>query len=182
MDTATSTLRAEHRRILAVVDVLETELNRARGGAPDFDTVDDCITFFRLFADACHHAKEEDLLFPELQQSGMPRETGPIAVMLEEHRLGRAFVRGMADALPDARAGEIHARDVLERNARDYIALIRAHIGKEDHVLFNMADRMVGGTACGRLCSAYAHADTGRFEQCTKAQLEALAERLTAGN
>jgi len=180
MDTASGVLREEHQRILAVVQVLETTLDRAVwSGPPDFDRLDDCITFFRLFADACHHGKEEDLLFPELERSGLSRDSGPIAVMLEEHRLGRALVRAMADALPDARAGEIHARDALERSARDYIALIRAHIGKEDHVLFLMADGLVAGGACRQLCSAYEQADRCRFEQRTKQQLEALAERLT---
>jgi hemerythrin-like domain-containing protein len=56
--------------------------------------------------------------------------------------------------------------------------MIRAHIAKEDNVLFNMADFMVRGPACHQLCAGYEQADSCRFEQRTKAELEALAERL----
>jgi len=65
--TPTAVLRDEHVLILEVADTLERMLADEADGVPlDFDAVDRCITFFRLFADACHHGKEEDLLFPEL--------------------------------------------------------------------------------------------------------------------
>ena len=82
-DTPTAVLRDEHRLILQVIDVLESLLNSgAADGEYDFDALDRCTSFFRLFADACHHGKEEDLLFPELEAKGIPREGGPIGVML----------------------------------------------------------------------------------------------------
>jgi hemerythrin-like domain-containing protein len=71
-ETATSRLREEHQLILKVADAMQALL--AEGGGPDgldFDTIGDCVTFIRLFADACHHGKEEDLLFPELEAAGM---------------------------------------------------------------------------------------------------------------
>ena len=140
-ETASGVLRDEHQRILGVADALETMLNEtAGGGASDPDALSDCVTFFRLFADACHHAKEEDLLFPELESAGLPHDDGPIAVMLDEHRRGRLFVKAMADAHPGVRAGDAGARATFERNARAYIDLIRNHITKEDNVLFMMAD------------------------------------------
>ena len=155
-DSASGVLREEHQRILQVAQVLEDRLDGIMlAREPDFDVLEDCITFFRLFADACHHGKEEDLLFPELENAGLPGNAGPIAVMLEEHRYGRALVAGMADSLPGARAGDERERIAFERNGRGYVEMIRAHIGKEDNVLFNMADQLVGGSACRQLCGAY---------------------------
>jgi hemerythrin-like domain-containing protein len=172
-------LRDEHQLILRVTGALEALLDESAGGAAaDPDSLADCVTFFRLFADACHHAKEEDLLFPELETAGLPHDTGPIAVMLEEHRRGRLLVKGMADAHPGVRAGEPEARAAFERNARGYIDLIRNHIAKEDNVLFRMADHLVHGAACRELCGSYERADGCLFEERTKAQLEALAARL----
>lgn len=179
-ETASGVLREEHQRILQVVQVLESRLDDfTLGRAPDFDALEDCVTFFRLFADACHHGKEEELLFPELENAGLPGNAGPIAVMLEEHRYGRALVAGMAESLPGARAGDGRERIALERNGRGYVDMIRAHIGKEDNVLFHMADQLVGGSACRQLCASYEQADSCLFEQRTKAQLEELAVRLT---
>lgn len=173
----TSVLREEHQRILQVASALEQRLD-VRPEPLDLDTVEQCVRFFRLFADACHHGKEEDLLFPELQSRGMPRDSGPIAVMLHEHRLGREFVGAMADAMDGARKGDEVATSRLVNAGRGYIDLIRAHIMKEDHVLFDMADQMVDAPACQRLCAAYDTVCASTFEGCTKAQLEGLADEI----
>jgi hemerythrin-like domain-containing protein len=177
-DTPSGVLREEHQRILQVTDALEALLDESAGGTADVDALADCVTFFRLFADACHHAKEEDLLFPELETAGLPHDTGPIAVMLDEHRRGRLFVKAMADAHAGVAAGDPASLASFERNARGYIDLIRQHIAKEDNVLFTMADHMVRGAACRGLCDAYERADGSAFETRTKTQLEALAARL----
>lgn len=173
----TGVLRQEHQRILQVLSVLEAQLDR---GAPlDFVTLEKCVCFFRLFADACHHGKEEDLLFPELEARGMPRDSGPIAVMLHDHRMGREFVGRMAASLDGAGAGDAAAERQLVDAGRGYIDLMRAHIMKEDHVLFDMADQMVEPAACQRLCAAYDTVCESTFEGCSKAQLEALADEIT---
>jgi len=177
-DTATGMLRDEHQLILSVVDVLDETLNKS---TLDFDVIDRCISFFRLFADACHHGKEEDLLFPELIEQGMPGDAGPIAVMLAEHVQGRLFVRGMAEAMAGARAGDETAATSLRDSAHDYIDLIRPHIGKEDNILFEMADGMVVGDACRLLCDRYDVVCQRRFEGKTKDDLEAIAASLMAG-
>ncbi len=173
----TAVLRQEHQRILQVMSVLEARLDQ---GAPlDFATLEKCVRFFRLFADACHHGKEEDLLFPELESRGLPRDSGPIAAMLDDHRMGREFVGRMAASLEGARAGDTSAERQLVDAGRSYIDLMRAHILKEDHVLFDMADQMVEPAACRRLCAAYDTVCESTFDGCTKAQLEALADELT---
>jgi hemerythrin-like domain-containing protein len=168
----TRVLREEHQWILAVSDALESLLSAEP--ALDYEAVEQCVTFIRLFADACHHGKEEDLLFPALEACGLPHHAGPIAVMLHEHRLGREAVAIMREALPQARQGNAEARARLVGAGRGYIELIRNHIGKENHVLFDMADSMVLGERRTRLCAAYDGTCHHTFEECTKAQLEAL--------
>lgn len=174
-----SVLRQEHRVILDVVRVLETLLARAaETGSWDLEELDDCVAFFQAFADACHHGKEEDLLFPELVARGLPEDTGPIAVMLEEHRLGRALVARMAEALPGLEEGNPASRLAFRRAAEGYAELIRGHISKEDGVLFEMADRMVVGPGRARLCGAYGRRCDHAFDGRTKDELERLAGRL----
>jgi hemerythrin-like domain-containing protein len=177
-ETATSRLREEHEHILAVADALATLVAAADEDRWDVDAFADCVTFIRLFADSCHHGKEEDLLFPELEAAGLPRDRGPIAVMLHEHQQGRAFARHMAGALDGARAGDPQARATLRNAAMGYVNLIRGHIQKEDHVLFEMADQAVQGAACRSLCAGYGVVCARRFEGHSKEQLQALGEKI----
>ncbi len=175
----TGILREEHQLILKVAGRLDEMLIQdSMDGALDHDIVAKCITFFRLFADACHHGKEEGFLFPSLEAEGMPRDSGPIAVMLYEHDLGRAFVRDMASSFDAARDGDATAGSELREAARGFIDLIVAHISKEDDVLFNMADGMIGGSACETLCARYDEVCRDRFEGQSKEDLERLAEEI----
>lgn len=179
--TPTAVLRDEHQLILAVAGALDGLLaDETAGAALDYTIVDRCITFFRLFADACHHGKEEGLLFPELERAGLPHDSGPIAVMLSEHEQGRALVRSMAGAIENARAGDERARVELRMSAEGFIALIVAHIGKEDNVLFNMADDMIVGPECRELCAAYETSCGRTFDGESKEDLEQLAAAILA--
>jgi hemerythrin-like domain-containing protein len=178
-DTPTGILRNQHQNILKIADVLERLLDGASDTVPpDYDAVADCVRFIRLYADALHHGKEEDLLFPELVARGMPAEHGPIGVMLHEHRIGREFVKTMFDALPDARQGDAAAAGRLAHAGRGYVHLIREHIMKENDVLFEMADGMIDGPACQKLCAAYGHVCRRTFDGSTVAELEAILARL----
>ncbi len=177
--TASGVLREEHVLILKVAHALEDHLaDTPDGTALDHDMVAKCTSFFRLFADACHHGKEEDLLFPAMVEGGMPSDEGPIAVMMYEHTVGRAFVARMAAALPDARNGDRAANAEVREAANGFIELIVAHIGKEDNVLFNIADGMVVGPECKDLCARYDEVCARTFEGQSKVQLEILAESI----
>ncbi|MGD0589861.1 MAG: hemerythrin domain-containing protein [Bacteroidota bacterium] len=99
------------------------------------------IDFSRNFTDGCHHAKEEKHFFPRLQERGMSKEQGPIAVMLHEHRIGRELIRSLEQALYDHKLGKIDAAGRITQFIRQYIELLRAHIAKENNVLFPMSGR-----------------------------------------
>jgi hemerythrin-like domain-containing protein len=73
---------------------------------------------------------------------GFPLHGGPIAVMLSEHEAGRAFIRGMAEGAAKVGRDPAAARQLVE-NGRGYIGLLRAHIHKENNILFPMADNIL---------------------------------------
>ena len=101
------------------------------------------LDFFSHFADQCHHFKEEQVLFPAMEERGIPREGGPIGMMLMEHEEGRGHVRSMLAALTLAEARNEAAKDTLLENARAYLRLLREHIQKEDEILFRIADDVI---------------------------------------
>ena len=142
--TPTETLKHEHQVILMVLDAAERDAQAAgRGEKISGDRAREILDFIRTFADKCHHAKEEKLLFVRMQERGMSGNSGPIAVMLHEHNLGRNAVRATAEALPEAEKGDREALAAFAENLQSYVNLLREHIYKEDNVLYPMADRLL---------------------------------------
>jgi len=140
----TEILKREHEVILLVLETAEREVDSVEDtGKVDSDRIGKMLDFFRNFADRCHHAKEENLLFASMQERGMPRNSGPLATMLVEHEEGRARVQAAADALPRAAQGDPSALAAVRENLSAYIELLRAHIGKEDGILYPMADQLL---------------------------------------
>ncbi len=136
----TQVLSDEHRVIEVVLGCVERLAHdAAHSGKLDTRQASDAVAFLAAFADACHHAKEEDILFPILETRGFSRTEGPTAVMRSEHTTGRHLVATLRAAVEAAARGEATASPTFVRAARDYVGLLRDHIAKEDHCLFPMA-------------------------------------------
>jgi hemerythrin-like domain-containing protein len=139
----TQVLKEEHALILQALEALEKKLTLLeRGAAPDAAYFLKAVEFLRTFADGCHHGKEENLLFKTMVNRGFPLHGGPIAVMLSEHDAGRAFIRGIAEGTAKVGSDPTAVRQIVE-NGRGYIGLLRAHIDKENNILFPMADNVL---------------------------------------
>jgi hemerythrin-like domain-containing protein len=133
-------LKDEHRAIEGALHILESIAEVIETSAGQNDALR-MIDFLKVFADTCHHGKEERVLFPALENIGVSRTGGPIGVMLHEHDIGRGHIRSMAEALQSLEAGDRAAGQRFRTHALDYAALLRQHIAKEDQVLFEIADR-----------------------------------------
>jgi hemerythrin-like domain-containing protein len=142
MGVAIEALKTEHRAIKRMLDVLDAVCGRLRTGERiDPAHANQIIEFFHAFADRCHHGKEEEIFFPALEMAGMPKEGGPIGVMLHEHDQMRVDMKGLTEAAGRYQAGETNAGADIIRYASDYAAMLRRHIEKEHHVLFQMAEQ-----------------------------------------
>lgn len=140
----TQELSYEHVSIKRMLAILGNACDRVEaGGKVDPAHLESAVEFVRVFADKCHHGKEEDLLFPAMVKAGVPNEGGPIGVMLAEHVQGRQLTKNLADAIPGYRAGDRSAKDAVIKNARGYVGLLGPHIHKEDFVLYPIADRVL---------------------------------------
>src|SRR5262245_8537761 len=140
-EKATEVLSDEHRvieRVLAVVEKL--------AAAPverSLDSWKKALDFFSQFADQCHHFKEEQVLFPAMEERGIPRDGGPIGMMLTEHEEGRGLVRSMLAAISLVETNNEVAKEILINKAKAYLRLMKDHIQKEDEVLFRIADDVI---------------------------------------
>ena len=175
----TEVLKHEHQIILAVIGAAEREAQRIRAtGAVDADAIAKFVDFFRNFADKCHHAKEEKLLFPKLQERGMPAEGGPIGVMLHEHTEGRNHVSGMADAAAAAGRGDAKGATALASHLSSFANLLRGHIYKEDNILFNIADERLSPADQEALSRAFDDVEKNEIGEGVHEQYHQLAHEL----
>ncbi len=137
-------LKAEHEAILVMFAVLEKicgKLER-REKIPE-NHISRILEFFQVFADKCHHAKEEEFLFPAYQSAGIPNEGGPIGCMLAEHQEGRQEIVGMKKGFESLKRG--NPTNFIS-HARKYICLLTSHIQKENTVLFPVGDSALGAS------------------------------------
>jgi hemerythrin-like domain-containing protein len=150
----TEELMKEHAAITRMLDILEGGCRRLDAGIPvPRADLEQMVEFFVVFADTCHHAKEEKHLFPALEGAGVPRERGPIGVMLNEHELGRKYIGEMKDAL--ARWEDEGAHSGFVSAARGYRNLLLLHIQKENNVLFPLADMRLSAPEQERILQAF---------------------------
>lgn len=139
---ATDILVEEHIVIKKVLECLEKIVIEAQDeGKLNLKSAQATVDFFKNFADLCHHSKEEDCLFPVLEENGFQRDGGPTGVMLMEHIEGRNYVQAMNAVIEKASEGDEQAIKVFKENADNFCTLLNGHIQKEDHCLFSMADQ-----------------------------------------
>ena len=143
-NAAIDMLSNEHKLILQVVD----GLSRLAAGMCTGKTADpalllEAVAFMREFADQCHHAKEEDLLFPALIAHGVPMHGCPIDALLHEHEQGRRLVREIADGSDAYIRNEPGAAEATAKAVDKIAALYANHIWKEDEMVFPMAQRLI---------------------------------------
>lgn len=162
MKKATDNLIDDHSNIQQLMDVMERITSVKE---PDVEHLEFIVTFIREFADGCHHAKEEGLLFPKLVDKGIPKEFGPIGMMLREHEEGRNFVKGMAENVGLYKSGNKEALKAVYQNMTGYVNLLRDHISKENNILFRMADQVLSDDEQSILLNQFALAQSDSIGQ-----------------
>jgi len=139
----TEELVKEHEAINLMVDILEKICIRLESGKKvNQGDLAQVIEFAKGFVDRCHHKKEEDVLFPAMENSQIYRKGG-IRDHLEDHKSGRKYVGSMNDALLAYTTGNPNALPKFTENARNYIALLRRHIDSENNLLFPAAEEYI---------------------------------------
>jgi len=138
MGKATQDLRKEHDAILHVLEILDAMISDDKKEDTEMlQYYSELVYFLKTFADKCHHGKEENHLFVDMEKHGVPNEGGPIGAMLYDHNQGREYIALMNKA--------VEAKDLTAFNdaAAKYRDLMRSHIEKENNVLFVMADKIL---------------------------------------
>jgi hemerythrin-like domain-containing protein len=165
---ATDFLIQEHKAILRALDVLDAVCASVEETAAVDDTdVQQILEFLRWFADGHHQAKEETILFPALKRAAASQGR-PVEHLIFEHGQERSLVEEME-------------KDVRLANVEKFVACanrlsstLRNHIYKEDRILFDSADALLGPEQDDALFDALSQFDTTRDKQVMKERLAEL--------
>jgi hemerythrin-like domain-containing protein len=163
-------------KVVAGLDRIARDLDK--GGKADPDTLRAIVRFMREFADRCHHAKEEDLLFPAMEKKGVPAHGCPLDGLRGEHAQGRSLVTALADAVEKYAAGDGTAAHDIVAVAAKIAALYTNHIWKENEMVFPLVQRLFSQSERDELFERFerAEAEIGANHE----ELAAFATRLAA--
>jgi hemerythrin-like domain-containing protein len=136
---STASLRRDHDLIEKVIKAMESTIQLLNDGKQIPESILlPVIDFSKNFTDVCHHSKEENSLFPALEQAGMPRNMGPIAMMLIDHERSREIGKEMENSAKDYISSGNSTK--LISDMQQYVEHITEHLWKENNKLFMMAE------------------------------------------
>ncbi len=136
---STTSLRRDHDLIEKVIKAMESTIQLLNDGKQIPESIlYPVIDFSKNFTDVCHHSKEEKVLFPALEQAGMPKNMGPIAIMLMDHERTREIAKHMEDSAKEYLNSQNSTN--LISYMKQYVEHVTEHLWKENNRLFMMAE------------------------------------------
>jgi DUF438 domain-containing protein len=110
---------------------------------PSAEMVRQMLEFFSVYVDRVHNMKEEQHLFPLIESLGVPRQGGPLAVMLAEHEQSRTLLAQWKPLAEAVAAGDRSKLDALHAVFLEYSSLLKNHFWKENDILYPIALRVM---------------------------------------
>ncbi len=146
-------LMGEHRVMEKVLTVLVGQAKKLVDGGDGAKEargrIAKSLDFYETFMDRCHNMKEEKVLFPKLEQRGIPKEGGPIGVMFIEHQKEREFLKAIKVSL-----GADESESVLNKS-KDFAELVKDHVWKEDDTLYPMGKKVLSESDAQKLVTGF---------------------------
>lgn len=130
-------LMVEHRVIEKILELMRrqsVQIEKTKSVESGFIEV--VVDFFRIYADRCHHGKEEDILFRELGKKKLTSDHQKMMQQLiEEHVYARKTVTKLENANEKCVKEDSQAIDV-SKILTELVNFYPVHIEKEDKQFF----------------------------------------------
>jgi hemerythrin-like domain-containing protein len=144
MSTVIETLEHDHHfinQVVATMAVLADELQVE--GPVDLEMLRDLVQFMRIFAEQCHHGKEEQHLFAELAKKPLPDTWRMLGLINKEHVTVHALTNELAHAVAAYVLDPGSGREPLIAALRGVVAFYPRHIWKEEYLVFPVARQLL---------------------------------------
>lgn len=131
-------LMIEHRLIERMIAVMDKSIKKfEKENKADIRLIDTAIDFIRVYADKCHHGKEEHILFRDLKKKKISPDLDKILnELIAEHVTGRLFLGRLAEETGKYSNGDGNALIGIIENSKFLIDFYPRHIEKEDKHFF----------------------------------------------
>ena len=135
-------LRADHKHMAVMLDLLETESNRLYDGKDaDYELVHDVMRYMTVYPDAIHHPKE-DRVYAELMAVRPDLSKGFDRIIVDHCDLANLGMKLQND-VQSIMSGTVLRRNVVIADALRYIKRLRDHMHWEESDLFIRVEEMV---------------------------------------
>ena len=132
----------DHQSMVRLLDVLADGVCSVRdGGAPDFDLIEEVLTYMTDYPDLFHHPVE-DVIFEALR-TREPKLSDIIGDLPAEHRQLCQLTRRFSTAIQNILLDEELPRNWVAEVGGDYLTFARRHMMMEEVTLFPLARRML---------------------------------------
>jgi hemerythrin-like domain-containing protein len=169
-------LRSEHGRMMKVfLALLHLSSGSGLAEAESHGRLEEVMDFLRVYVDQCHHAKEEEVLFPAIREAGLIILDGLVRELTSEHHAGRGMVWEMEKALGQPRKSEASA-NVFSAVASRFVGLFRKHIRKENGIVFPAANEKLTAEIHQRVLHGFTKIDRDRIGEERRTAFHRLAE------
>ena len=137
-------LHEEHQLIKRALVVLEHVAHRANAGAQiELGLVRQALQFIHVLIEQCHHAKEEQALFPLLAAKSELIASGPLHILKADHAASTRLLERIEEALGRLEADDTAANAHLVTDIEWYVRLERRHIDLEDDVIVKLSNALI---------------------------------------
>ena len=132
-------LMVEHRFIERMVNLLEKELEKtSQGKKADLIFIDGAIDFAKTYADACHHGKEESILFDKLAMKRLlPEHKRIMDELVLDHIQSRKIITNLEMAREEYLKGDSDAVGPILIICNSLAGFYPGHIRKEEEGFFS---------------------------------------------
>jgi hemerythrin-like domain-containing protein len=173
-------LRHDHRVIQQVVAGMSAVADLLNSGKQvDASVLSDLVQFLRVFADQCHHEKEEQHLFPLLATKANVSIRRELESLEREHRSAKQLVGQLAKVAAVYGHNPAAVRYRIIDLLQQLVDLYPAHIWKEDFLLFPLAQQNLSQTEQEALKEKFGDVEREVGED-VHAGFEMLARKLEA--
>ncbi|MBU1044979.1 MAG: hemerythrin domain-containing protein [Candidatus Omnitrophica bacterium] len=131
-------LMIEHRLIEKMVSLISKGINKIKLEKKiDILFIDKTVDFMRVYADRCHHGKEENILFRCLSKKDISEDHKRIMdELVQEHIVGRETVKILVQARNNYGNGKEGALNEIINCFEKLVNFYPWHIAKEDKHFF----------------------------------------------
>ena len=173
----------EHEMIERAMAVLKQNLDRVLVGKHRPTQLTRALDFLLEFGDKVHNRKEEDHLFPLMNNKGIPTQGGPIGVMLMEHQAERDLLERMMQTVPKLATMDNAQLERFVQEGTEYLRIRAEHIWKENDVLYAMGRKVISETEGEELIRRFTEVDSDAYGDRAQAHFLTMVEEMeSAGN